>query len=84
METCHCHSVTQSGPILNPSANNKQLTGGYWSPTRPSIFYITRADGTIDIWDLLDKTHEPSLHQNITPSPITCIFIQQVSSKFNR
>ena len=26
-----------------------------WSPSRPSVFFIGKADGNIDVWDLLDK-----------------------------
>ncbi len=31
------------------------LISACWSPTRPSVFFLARADGKIEIWDLLDK-----------------------------
>ena len=32
-----------------------QLNGGVWSPTRPGVFFIIKANGNIDVWDLLEK-----------------------------
>lgn len=73
---------SQSGPILESCASSKKLTAGHWSPTRPGIFFLTKEDGSIDTWDLLDRTHEPSMNQSITPAPITCIFPHKVTCKF--
>ncbi|XP_074640912.1 dynein axonemal intermediate chain 3-like [Tubulanus polymorphus] len=70
-----------SGPILSSCAATKRLTYGHWSPSRPSVFYITRADGSVDVWDLLDKTHEPSLNQSVSSHAITCIFPYEVTAK---
>lgn len=30
-----------------------------WSPLRPAIVFTARADGVIDVWDLLDSAHKP-------------------------
>lgn len=70
-----------SGPILNAASASVRLTSGYWSPTRPSVFYISKDDGSVDVWDLLDKTHEPSLTQSVSPAPITNIYPYQVTQK---
>ncbi|XP_033096889.1 WD repeat-containing protein 63-like [Anneissia japonica] len=70
-----------SEPLLCSAASAKKLTAGFWSPSRPSVFYIARADGNIDVWDLLDRTHEPSLSQNISAASITSIFPWVVNSK---
>lgn len=37
------------------------LTDGCWSPTKCSLFYISRQDGILDAWDLLQQQNEPSL-----------------------
>ncbi|PKU32256.1 hypothetical protein llap_17438 [Limosa lapponica baueri] len=37
------------------------LTDGCWSTVRPSVFFTTRSDGTLDIWDFLFKQNDPSL-----------------------
>lgn len=71
----------QTGPLLQCSYMSHVACDGCWSPTRPSVFYIARKDGTIDVWDVLDKTHEPFLSQNITPFCITSIVPIEFSRK---
>ncbi|XP_043316733.1 dynein axonemal intermediate chain 3 [Cervus canadensis] len=54
-----------TGPLLQSCCAPKRYTSGHWSLTRPGVFYIGREDGYVDIWDLLEKTHEPAQSQNI-------------------
>ncbi|KAM5320931.1 dynein axonemal intermediate chain 3 [Glossophaga mutica] len=61
------------GPLLQSCCAPKRYTAAHWSLTRPGVFYIGREDGYIDIWDLLEKTHEPAQSQNICITMITCI-----------
>nr|XP_025038962.1 WD repeat-containing protein 63 isoform X3 [Pelodiscus sinensis] len=70
-----------SGPILQSCCSSKRYTVGHWSLSRAGVFFIGREDGNIDIWDLLEKTHEPSQTQNISISMITCIKPWIISSK---
>ncbi|KAK3590717.1 hypothetical protein CHS0354_012290 [Potamilus streckersoni] len=70
-----------SGPILQSCANSIRFTVGHWSPSRPGVFYIAKMDGSVDVWDLLDKTHEPSLTQSVSPTSITTIFPWPISHK---
>lgn len=70
-----------SGPLLQSASHLMRLTRGHWSPSRPGVFFITKTDGNVDVWDLLDRSHEPSLTQNVTAAPITTIAPHQVSSK---
>lgn len=37
------------------------LSDGAWSPVRPAVFFTTKVDGTLDIWDYLYKQNEPTL-----------------------
>uniref|UniRef100_A0A2K5S0E9 Dynein axonemal intermediate chain 3 n=1 Tax=Cebus imitator TaxID=2715852 RepID=A0A2K5S0E9_CEBIM len=62
-----------TGPLLQSCCAPKMYTSGHWSLTRPGVFYIGREDGYIDIWDLLEKTHEPAQSQNICITMITYI-----------
>ncbi|NXI35750.1 WDR63 protein, partial [Galbula dea] len=62
-----------SGPLLQSSCSAGRNTAGHWSLTRPGVFFIGRDDGNIDIWDLMNKTYEPSHLQNISKSMITFI-----------
>ncbi|CAH8834018.1 unnamed protein product [Trichobilharzia szidati] len=62
-----------SGPIIESGHAVKPLTGGSWSPTRPSVFYVCRADGSLEVWDLLDKTHEPTMIQSVSSNALTAV-----------
>ncbi|XP_037936925.1 dynein intermediate chain 3, axonemal-like [Teleopsis dalmanni] len=35
------------------------LTSAAWSTTRPSVLFITRADGNLEVWDILARDDEP-------------------------
>ena len=48
-------------PILTTKYHSTYLTGGTWSPTRPGVFFTTKMDGTMDVWDLFYKHNEPTL-----------------------
>ena len=37
------------------------LTDGTWSPVRPAVFFTTKMDGTLDVWDYLFKQNDPTL-----------------------
>ncbi|XP_044530778.1 dynein axonemal intermediate chain 3 [Gracilinanus agilis] len=69
------------GPLLQSCCNTKRYTAGHWSLTRPGVFFLGREDGYIDIWDLLEKTHEACQTQNICITTITYIRPWQVSAK---
>lgn len=70
-----------SGPLLQSSCAPKRFTSAHWSLTRPGVFYIGREDGSVDIWDLLEKTHEPAQSQSICITSITYIKPWTVSAK---
>lgn len=45
------------------------LSDGAWSPVRPAVFFTTKMDGTLDIWDLVFKQCDPALSLKVTCSP---------------
>uniref|UniRef100_A0A8C5CZW5 Dynein axonemal intermediate chain 3 n=1 Tax=Gadus morhua TaxID=8049 RepID=A0A8C5CZW5_GADMO len=61
------------GALMQSPCSETKYTVGYWSLTRPAVLFIGRADGSMEVWDLLEKSHEPSEVQNITIDSITCI-----------
>jgi len=67
--------------ILQTSRSPVKFTAASWSLTRPGVFFIGRDDGNIDVWDLMDRSHEPSMSQNISSSAITSLEPYKVSSK---
>eukprot|EP00741_Cyanophora_paradoxa_P021766 tig00000241_g21009.t1 len=48
-------------PIMATRYLNAYLTDGCWSPTRPGVFFTTKMDGTLDIWDYAYKQNDPTL-----------------------
>merc|ERR1719281_597835 len=42
-------------------APQSYFTAGAWSPTRPSVLFLGRADGALEIWDFSDQSHKHSL-----------------------
>ncbi|KAI9223721.1 WD40-repeat-containing domain protein [Blastocladiella britannica] len=53
------------------------LTDGCWSPTRPAVFFTGRADGNVDVWDILFKQTSPTLTIPVTASPIAALRVQE-------
>lgn len=53
------------------------LTDGCWSPTRPSVFFTSKMDGSIDIWDYLFKQTEPTYTVQVGTSPLHSIKAQE-------
>lgn len=41
--------------------HSNYLVGGSWSPVRPGVFFLSKMDGTVDVWDYLFKQNEPVL-----------------------
>ncbi|XP_073449718.1 dynein axonemal intermediate chain 3 [Aquarana catesbeiana] len=69
------------GPILQSSCSERRYTAAHWSLSRSGVFFIGKEDGNVEIWDLLEKTHEPSQTQNISAASITYIKPWIVSAK---
>ena len=51
-------------------------TCGAFSPSRPAVIFLGRSDGFIDIWDLNDRTHEPSVSVTATSAAVASMEFQ--------
>ncbi|CAF0718048.1 unnamed protein product [Brachionus calyciflorus] len=69
-----------SGALLQTKSFSKRICDAEWSPTRPGVFFIAKSDGTVDIWDLLDRTHVPILTQSISINKLTYLSCKIVAS----
>ncbi|XP_053096688.1 dynein axonemal intermediate chain 3 [Pangasianodon hypophthalmus] len=69
------------GPLFQSPCSLSKHTAGFWSLTRPAVFFIGKEDGSLEVWNLLEKTHKPVLDQNITTAQISCIKPWIASSK---
>ncbi|EFN85403.1 Dynein intermediate chain 2, axonemal [Harpegnathos saltator] len=49
------------------------LTGGAWSSTRYSVYFLIKMDGTLDVWDFLIQQDSPVLSVKVCDESLTCI-----------
>lgn len=64
-------------PIITTCYDQNYLTSACWSPTRPGIFFTTKNNGTMDVWDLFYKQSDPIFSTKIGEAGITTIAVQQ-------
>mmetsp|Transcript_4806 Transcript_4806/g.8358 ORF Transcript_4806/g.8358 Transcript_4806/m.8358 type:complete len:557 (+) Transcript_4806:181-1851(+) len=72
--------VAVKTPILTTKYHATYLTGGTWSPTRPGVFFTTKMDGTLDVWDLFYKHNEPTLTVQVSDQALTCFGVHEGGS----
>ena len=56
------------------------LTDGCWSPTPPSVFFITRQDGYLDTWDVLYQHKAHIVSTKVSDEAINCIKVHHDSN----
>ncbi|RKP17259.1 hypothetical protein ROZALSC1DRAFT_24381 [Rozella allomycis CSF55] len=76
---------TEEGDLIlvdwtEKKAEEKDLVATQWSPTRPNVFFVARADGYLEAWDIVDRSNEPSLLQSIATSGLTTMTLHVYSS----
>lgn len=64
-------------PIMQTRYHSAYLTDGCWSQTRPGLFFLTRIDGFLDVWDFYYRQNENAYSQKISDSPLTSISVNQ-------
>lgn len=67
-------------PLFASSCATTYITAACWSLTRPGVVYIAKQDGVMEVWDFLDRSHEPSIVSTISSHPISSIEFFPVSS----
>ena len=70
-------SEEQKSPIMQTRYHSAYLTDGCWSPTRCGLFFLTRIDGFLDVWDFYYRQNEVAFSQKISDSPLTSISVNQ-------
>lgn len=53
------------------------LTDGCWSPVRPSVFLVTKMNGTLDVWDIIFKQNDPTLSLQVCDEPLHSLRVQE-------
>ncbi|NXQ85387.1 DNAI2 protein, partial [Nyctibius grandis] len=67
---------TKESPIMWTKYHLSYLTDGCWSTVRPAVFFTTRSDGTLDVWDFLFKQNDPSLSLQVCAEPLSSLRLQ--------
>ena len=60
-------------PLFSSPSADTYLSGGCFSPTRPGVVFTAKQDGTLEIWDFLDRSHEASLQVRVNSGGIGAI-----------
>ena len=63
-------------PIITSQYHNSYLTSGCWSPTRAGVFYVTRSDGVLDVWDISHDQNEVAYSHKVSDVALTSISIE--------
>ncbi|NXO66072.1 DNAI2 protein, partial [Phainopepla nitens] len=65
--------LTDSSPIMETKYHTPYLLDACWSPVKPAVFFTTKSDGTMDVWDFLFHQKEPSLSLKVSKDPLLCL-----------
>ncbi|CUG91928.1 Hypothetical protein, putative [Bodo saltans] len=68
-------------PIIASPYMEHQITCARWSTTRASVVVVGTADGKVQAWDLLDRSHEPVLVHQLIQDAVTCIAFKPIPEK---
>lgn len=49
-------------PIFSSPFQSTYITCARWSPCRPSVLFVGREDGVMDVWDFMDRSHQALTH----------------------
>mmetsp|Transcript_48590 Transcript_48590/g.56774 ORF Transcript_48590/g.56774 Transcript_48590/m.56774 type:complete len:392 (-) Transcript_48590:140-1315(-) len=63
-------------PIVTTKYHSSYLTGGCWSPTRPGVFYVTRMDGFVDVWDFFHRQNEVAYSHKVSDASLSSISVE--------
>eukprot|EP00742_Colponemidia_sp_Colp-10_P001216 GILJ01001309.1.p1 GENE.GILJ01001309.1~~GILJ01001309.1.p1 ORF type:complete len:593 (-),score=99.77 GILJ01001309.1:140-1918(-) len=63
-------------PIMTTKYHASYLTDGCWSPTRPGVFFVTRMDGWLDVWDYFYRQNEVAFSHKVGDAALSSISVQ--------
>lgn len=69
----------RDAPIIWSNNSNVLYLSGTWSAQRCSVIFITRYDGTLEVWDLLIRQDEPVLQLKLSDSALKTIRVHEAT-----
>ncbi|XP_059612772.1 dynein axonemal intermediate chain 3 [Phlebotomus argentipes] len=74
-------AIWRTDTPLNPIYYRRRpatLVSAKWSVRRAAVFFVTRDDGDIEVWDLLNQTQSPTLVSSVGSQIVTTIVQQRL------
>lgn len=71
-------------PIMTTKYCRSYLTSGCWSPTRPGVFYVTRMDGVVDVWDYYYRQNAVAYSHKVGDHSLSSISVQGTTQSGGR
>ncbi|NXR25608.1 DNAI2 protein, partial [Cinclus mexicanus] len=68
--------LMDSSSIMETKYHTPYLLDTCWSPMKPAVFFTTKSDGTLDIWDFLFHQKEPALSIKVSNEPLLSLCSQ--------
>ena len=66
-------------PIMRTRFHPSYLTGGCWAPNRIGLFFVTRRDGGLDLWDYYYRQNEVALSHKVSDVGLTTIKLNTIA-----
>ncbi|KAG1712314.1 hypothetical protein DVH05_000061 [Phytophthora capsici] len=66
-------AAASNGPIFVSPLTPSVVTCVAFSPSRPGVIFLGKADGMLEVWDFLDQSHRSSLSIGVTACALTSI-----------
>jgi len=63
--------------IMWTKYHSSYLTDSAWSPARPGVFFTTKMDGTLDVWDIVFKQNDPTLSIQVCDEALHSLRVQE-------
>ena len=63
-------------PIVTTKYHSSYVTAGCWSPTRAGVFFVTRMDGVVDVWDFFHRQNEVAYSHKVGDAALSSISVQ--------
>ncbi|CAN0203985.1 unnamed protein product, partial [Phaeothamnion confervicola] len=63
-------------PIMTTRYHSAYLTSGCFSPTRAGVFFVTRMDGVLDVWDYFYRQNEVAYSHKVGDAALSSIAVQ--------
>ena len=67
-------------PLISSKFFKSYMLDAAWSPTRPGVFVSTKMDGTLDVWDIFHKQHDPTLSLQVDSDGLKSVRFQEQGS----